>query len=519
MNSLRDARRPARGIGTVPAYVRERRGSGRHGACPGRAAVEIMIAELTLTATAGADSAPAGNGTGDSGGEFAAILAPLAQEDTAPDSLQATPALAPEAPEAAEGAPLETAVIDDAINTDTLEPALDPALLTEQDTEVAAGLPPAAPRQETPVPTVSPSVGLPNDPSVAAMDGKSLPPGGNFSQQATGQPLPAVGIGEPRVAATTEQPQAALQAAAPSAPDAAAASTAAATAQTLRAEAVAEPRAVPASAAAMPAPSANSDTIQLAANTRSQAPAEPLERLTTLANSAAETRPADSGQRQIIETQVPTRTRVDAEMPQAILAAAATEAGVPEERASTERAPLSTVLTDLRTGERAAPERSVTDSLSAERALRLPMQQAAGQAGWGDEIRGNLQWMTRQGIHRAELQLHPAELGSIDVRITTENDQTSVLFVAANRAARELLEAELPRLRELFSQIGVELGQAEVAAEDQRGRGHSTDDAQLDRGHSSAIKETGEDADNPVGAMGSLAVGPDTNQGLIDYYI
>ena len=93
------------------------------------------------------------------------------------------------------------------------------------------------------------------------------------------------------------------------------------------------------------------------------------------------------------------------------------------------------------------------------------------------------------------------------------------MFVAANRAERELLEAEMPRLRELCSQVGVELGQTEVAERDQSEHGYTAGDTQHDRGHKSAIKDTGEDADNPVEAMGSLAVGPDTNQGLIDYYI
>lgn len=165
-----------------------------------------------------------------------------------------------------------------------------------------------------------------------------------------------------------------------------------------------------------------------------------------------------------------------------------------------------------------AAGRPTQDAPGAERVPRLPIQQFAGQPGWGEEVRSNLQWLSRHGIHRAELQLHPAELGSIDVRITTENDQASVVFFAANRTARELLEAELPRLRELFSQAGVELTQADVS-EQRNGEAWGSGQSEHDSGHSSTLKKSVVSADSGNEAVGSLTVDTSGAQHLIDYYI
>jgi flagellar hook-length control protein FliK len=190
-----------------------------------------------------------------------------------------------------------------------------------------------------------------------------------------------------------------------------------------------------------------------------------------------------------------------------------------ESSALPERGPLAG-MAELRAGDRPLTERAPGDLTTADRGPRLAMQQFAGQAGWGEEIQGKLQWLSRQGMQRAELQLHPAELGSIDVRISSENDQTSVVFLAANRSARELLEAEIPRLRELFSQVGVELGQVDVSDRQAGDRQQfATRDESYDGDHNSAVKQNPGEADTESGESSLPAVGGDSGSGMIDYYI
>lgn len=88
----------------------------------------------------------------------------------------------------------------------------------------------------------------------------------------------------------------------------------------------------------------------------------------------------------------------------------------------------------------------------------------AGSPGWADDVGQHLSWVASHDSGQAELVLTPAHLGRIEVSITMTGDQASASFVAASAAAREVLEDSLPRLREVLSQAGIQLGQANVSA-------------------------------------------------------
>jgi flagellar hook-length control protein FliK len=58
--------------------------------------------------------------------------------------------------------------------------------------------------------------------------------------------------------------------------------------------------------------------------------------------------------------------------------------------------------------------------------------------------------------------LNPPNLGPLEVRLTLQQDQASVVFSAQQVAVRDALEAALPRLRELLEQQSLQLVQADV---------------------------------------------------------
>ena len=59
--------------------------------------------------------------------------------------------------------------------------------------------------------------------------------------------------------------------------------------------------------------------------------------------------------------------------------------------------------------------------------------------------------MNARNIQSAELHLNPADLGPIDVRIQVGADQSSISFNTQNQSVRELLEANIHRLREMLN--------------------------------------------------------------------
>lgn len=136
----------------------------------------------------------------------------------------------------------------------------------------------------------------------------------------------------------------------------------------------------------------------------------------------------------------------------------------------------------------------------------LGLAQGVTHPGWSNELSQRLVWLAQQEIREAKLQLNPRHLGPIDVRIVYgEGQQLSVSFNAHHPAAREALDAALPRLREMFDQQGLNLGDASVSQESfAQGQQAMADDAgrQAFRGrHATGVEGTLESPPVPPAAI------------------
>ena len=91
-------------------------------------------------------------------------------------------------------------------------------------------------------------------------------------------------------------------------------------------------------------------------------------------------------------------------------------------------------------------------------------------ARWHDALATRIQWLVDHDIGEAKIKLNPPELGALDVKIALQDDKTYVQMTAHNASARDELAQGLPRLRELLSAGGLELGGATVSGgHDDRG--------------------------------------------------
>lgn len=134
-----------------------------------------------------------------------------------------------------------------------------------------------------------------------------------------------------------------------------------------------------------------------------------------------------------------------------------------------------------------------------------------------------LRWLTESGVHEARMQLHPRELGSVDVRIRIDGQGASVWFGADHPAARAALEATLPQLRQQLAGEGFRLDQAQVAgqgsdrAPDQQAR-HG--DGRGDGERSSAAGRRFEGGADAAGSLSTerLAAPGRVVRGLVDRY-
>lgn len=113
--------------------------------------------------------------------------------------------------------------------------------------------------------------------------------------------------------------------------------------------------------------------------------------------------------------------------------------------------------------------------------LDMGIPQTVAGRGWDVAIADRVMWMVQGEQQFAKLKLNPPNLGPLEVRVSVQQDQTSVSFVAQHAAVREALEAALPRLRELFDQQSLQLVRADVSDADTH-RGGGNDDSGVPRG-------------------------------------
>ena len=91
---------------------------------------------------------------------------------------------------------------------------------------------------------------------------------------------------------------------------------------------------------------------------------------------------------------------------------------------------------------------------------------AMHQSGWSEGVVDRVMYLSSQNLKSADIQLEPAELGRLDIRINMAPDQqTQVTFMSAHVGVREALESQMSRLRDSFTQQG--LGQVDVNVSDQ----------------------------------------------------
>lgn len=84
---------------------------------------------------------------------------------------------------------------------------------------------------------------------------------------------------------------------------------------------------------------------------------------------------------------------------------------------------------------------------------------------WGEAVAERMAWFSMKSVNIAELKLDPPELGPLQVRITTQGDQTTINFTSQHLAVREALDQSLPRLREIFSENGLNLADVDVSSQ------------------------------------------------------
>jgi flagellar hook-length control protein FliK len=107
---------------------------------------------------------------------------------------------------------------------------------------------------------------------------------------------------------------------------------------------------------------------------------------------------------------------------------------------------------------------AVNDAATGNEAPRhLPT--ALGDPSWANELGQKLLWFASNDRQLAQLTLHPAQLGTLEITLNLSKDGATAHFVSPSAEVREAIETAVPRLREMLASSGIELGQVSVGGE------------------------------------------------------
>ena len=149
---------------------------------------------------------------------------------------------------------------------------------------------------------------------------------------------------------------------------------------------------------------------------------------------------------------------------------------------------------------------------------------AMHQSGWTEEVVNRVMYLSSANLKSAEIQLQPAELGRLDIKVNmTADQQAQVNFMSGHAVVREALESQSGRLREMFAQQG--MGQVDVNVSDQsrgwQGQGQEQQQQNQARGISGSGRR-GDGGDAGDAAEVAAAVAPVTQtivgSSAVDYY-
>jgi len=140
--------------------------------------------------------------------------------------------------------------------------------------------------------------------------------------------------------------------------------------------------------------------------------------------------------------------------------------------------------------------------------LQMPVATPPTAKNWGNAVADKVMIAASQNLRVANIQLDPPELGALQVRlhVTGPDQQMTVSFTSPHASVRDALEQNLPRLREMLEEQGINLGESSV-----NDQGKDDSNGGSNGQHSSLYADQDDAASiNPLNTQGSLS--------LVDFY-
>ncbi|MDH0865118.1 flagellar hook-length control protein FliK [Mitsuaria sp. GD03876] len=159
------------------------------------------------------------------------------------------------------------------------------------------------------------------------------------------------------------------------------------------------------------------------------------------------------------------------------------------------------------------------DAAAPAPAPSVPLSQPLTSPDFAPELSASVSLLIQDGVHEAQLQLNPTEMGPVSINIQLDGQQAQVNFHAQHAATREVLERSLPDLAAALQAQGLTLSGGGVFAQTQSNGGQNRGDGSSEgtaNGRPGRGRR-GQDDDGAIAAAGR-AERRTAPRGLVDLY-
>jgi len=129
-----------------------------------------------------------------------------------------------------------------------------------------------------------------------------------------------------------------------------------------------------------------------------------------------------------------------------------------------------------------------------------------------EAVKDKIMVIISQKLQQFDIRLDPPELGSVHVRVNLQHEQAVINFVVQNQQAKEAFEENLGKLKDMLSQNGVDVGDANV---EQQGQKSGEDETNAQSNDSRSGGDQHEPGAGETVLSGELFKTPSS---VVDYY-
>lgn len=106
------------------------------------------------------------------------------------------------------------------------------------------------------------------------------------------------------------------------------------------------------------------------------------------------------------------------------------------------------------------PLQAASSAQAAPTEIRTPLK----SQNWAQDFSEKVVWLAKSDQQSAQININPPQLGPLQITLQINGDQANAVFASPHPEVRQAIEASLPELREMLSNAGINLGQADIGA-------------------------------------------------------